>query len=103
MIDYSGFNNFSDPKKKEFMEKVVIPEGIKILQSRFKPKTGGEIPPFNPTEAGCNDDGKFTIDNSAYTNPTQGDFILFISTLSDNSDTLAYATSCFYGTLPKNN
>lgn len=98
MVDYSGFTGFKDPKKKEFMEKVVVPEGIKILQSRFKVKKGGEIPPFNPTESYCNDDGKFTIDNSPYTNPTQGDFILFLSILSDNSDTLAYATSCFAST-----
>jgi hypothetical protein len=98
VLDYSGFNSFQDPKKKEFMEKLVIPEAIKVLQSRLKVKDGGEIPPFNPTDSGCNDQGNFTIDNSPYTNPTQGDFILFLSVLNDNSDTLAYAASCLSST-----
>jgi hypothetical protein len=98
VVDTSGLDAFTDPKKKEFMLKFVIPVAVEILESRLKVTSNSIIPAFNASQAGCDDDGKLTVDSKYATNTTQGDFLLLIGALNETSSgTLAYATYCVLG------
>lgn len=98
MVDSSGLDAFTDPKKKDFMLNFVIPVAVKILESRMKVTSNSIIPAFNASSTGCDDEGKLTVDAKYATQTTQGDFLLLIGALNEtNSGTLAYATYCVLG------
>ena len=85
-------------KKKNFMEKFVLPESIKILESRLKVTSNSIIPAFDPAFNGCDDDGKLTVDAKYKTDTTAGDFLLLVGVINEpDSGTLAYATFCVLG------
>ena len=76
-----------------------MPEGLKILQSRFKVTSNSTIPAFDPVQSGCDDDGNMTIDGKYKSDSTDGDFLLFVGVYEKSDDgTLAYAGTCLQGT-----
>ena len=96
-MDYSNFN-FSDQKKKDFMMNFVIPEGVRVLQSKLKVNSNQTIPAFNPTNNYCDDNGLLTFDSKYQNGTTEGDFILFLGVTNKPSEGyLAYATFCLLG------
>lgn len=80
------------------MEKFVLPEAIRILESRLKVTSNSIIPAFNATQHGCDDDGNLTVDSKYASQSTSGDFLLLVGVINEqNSGTLAYATYCVLG------
>lgn len=97
-MDSSNFTDFKDDDKKNFMINFIMPEGLKILESRFKVISNSTIPAFDPVKNGCDDDEKMKIDPKYKSQTTEGDFLLFVGVYNDSSnDTLAYAGSCLLG------
>lgn len=97
-VDSSGFSAFQDSKKRNFMEKFVMPEAIRILESRLKVTSNSIIPAFDPEWNYCDDQGKLTVDSKYKTQTTEGDFLLLVGVINEpNSGTLAYATYCLNG------
>ena len=76
----------------------VIPEGIKILQSKLSVNSNQIIPSFDVTGKLCNRLNLITFDESYKTNITNGDFLLFLGVI--NQPDAAYAALsvfCFVG------
>ena len=96
-MDYSNFN-FSDSKKKDFMMNFVIPEGIRVLESKLKVNSNQIIPAFDPEANYCDDNGLLSFNSSYKNGTTEGDFILFLGVTNAPSEGyLAYATFCLVG------
>jgi hypothetical protein len=79
------------------MMNFIIPEGVKILERRFKVTSNSIIPAFDGVENGCDDDEKITIDPKYLSQTTEGDFLLLMGVYTKNDDTLAYASVCLGG------
>jgi hypothetical protein len=82
------------------MMNFILPEGLKIIESRLKVTSNSLIPAFDGIENGCDDDGLINIDSKYKAQATEGDFILFAGVYNNsNNDTLAYASVCVLGIL----
>ena len=80
------------------MMNFIIPEGVRILQSKLKVNSNQIIPAFDPNYHWCDDNGLFTFDSSYKTSTNEGDFILFLGVRNKpNESYLAYATFCYSG------
>ena len=84
------------------MEHFIIPEGIKILRSKLKVRSGKVIPPFNPFNANCNDfensKPNINIRSNFHKQNIRADFLLYIGVVNRPDDNfLAYATFCVTG------
>lgn len=97
-MDTTGYDKFTDSKKKDFMMNFILPASIKILESKLKVKSNSIIPSFDGVDLGCNDEGNLDIDAKYKTQTTEGDFLLFVGVINEpDSGTLAYATFCAQG------
>jgi hypothetical protein len=80
------------------MVNFVIPEGIRILQSKLKVTSNQLIPAFNSSY--CNDGGTLTNSATYNSSTTNADFVLFLGAVDNsNEGYLAYATYCLLGTV----
>ena len=96
-LDYTSFN-FNDSLKRDFMVNFVIPEGIRILQSKLKVTSNQLIPAFNSSY--CDDSGTLTNSTSYNSSTTNADFVLFLGAVNNpHEGYLAYATYCLLGNL----
>lgn len=74
---------------------LVIPEAIRIIQSKIKVSNTKPIPAFDPTR--CKKSQSDTFDESYQNEETDADFVLFLFTINQESGILAQADFCHKG------
>ena len=76
----------------------IIPEGLRIVQSKLQVTSHKIIPTFD--SSWCEDAGRLTNSTSYSSNSTNADFILFMGAINDpNESFLAYSSFCLIGIL----
>jgi hypothetical protein len=80
------------------MEDFIIPESVRQLEMRLKVTSNQTIPAFNPSDAGCSDEGLSSISSVYESTTTNADFILLLGAVNKPDEGyLAYATFCVLG------
>jgi hypothetical protein len=79
------------------MENFIIPESVKILESKLKAISNSIIPAFNISNAECDGDGAIEVPSKYETETTQGDFLLFVGVDKLNEDVEGFASACVVG------
>ena len=82
-----------DGLKKEFYMSLIIPDAIKIIQSRFKINSNSYIPPFNTDICGPS----FRINQSYTFQSTNADVLIFLKSVNFDNNTLGSASFCSIG------
>ena len=78
------------------MMNFIIPEGLRILQSKLQVTSNKLIPTFN--SSWCEDSGTLTNNSSYASKTTNSDFILFVGAINDpNESFVAYSSFCLLG------
>ena len=95
-------SNFKDQNKLNFVRHFVIPEALKVIESKIRIKSQGLIPPFDPLANHCDDsDGKkpsLEISTGYHTEHTAADYLLYVGVVEEKAiDFSAYASFCITG------
>ena len=78
------------------MKNLIIPEALRIIQSKIKIKSNELIPAFDPVN--CNVENIIKVNSSYLSNSTNADFVLFLGvTYSILNPFLAFAGFCVIG------
>jgi hypothetical protein len=100
VVDDYELDKISDPDKKNYFKHYIMEHGLKIIQSKIKVWSEGYIPPFD--NSGCEAPSRFgppeiNIRSNFHETGVEGDFILYIGIINDDSNTLAFADVCAIG------
>lgn len=84
--------------KKSFIKDLIIPEAVRLVQSKIKIKAGGSIPPFDPIQNFCDDsknkDPTFKITTNFHKKRIDADFLLYVAVVQKNI--MGYAFHVFH-------
>ena len=84
-------------KTGDYIKNLVVPAGLKILQSKIQINSDKQVPAFDPQN--CDASGAITPNSSYKTTATNADFVLFLGTTYKSSHNYkANANFCFKGT-----
>jgi hypothetical protein len=96
-------NNFKNKKKKDFIQKFVIPEAMKRIKARIKIVSTSIIRPFDPEKSKCDDrdpDGKnpaLKITSDYHTRELEADYLLYVGVVQNEFNWIARASFCVQG------
>lgn len=95
---------FEDPLKLEFLSKVVIPEGIKMVQKYLKIDSVGSLPVLASAIDMCPITANYEIPETVKNEAQQVDYIVLIEVENNpTSSTLARARYCLHCMILENN